>query len=679
MNRLAGETSPYLRQHADNPVDWYTWGDAAFAAARERDVPILLSIGYSACHWCHVMAHESFEDPATASVMNERFVNVKVDREERPDVDAIYMQAVQAMTGGGGWPLTVFLAPDGKPFFGGTYFPDEPRHGMPSFVQLLDSVTEAWRDHRGELDQQAEKLVDAIAVSTKLQPSREILTDDALRGAYAYARDAFDLHLGGFGRAPKFPHAMLIDALLRMHARNRAPETLTMITTSLDAMAAGGIYDHVGGGFARYSTDAAWLVPHFEKMLYDQALLVRAYAHAFLATGDACYQRVVEKTVGYVLRDLRHPDGGFYSAEDADSEGVEGKFYVWSLAEIRSVCGADAGAVIDYFGVTEEGNFEGANILNVPSRDLRRPPEVEQTLPRLYAAREQRVRPGLDDKVLLAWNAFFLDALAEAAAIFDREDWMEAARANVRFLLSSLKKEDGRLLRSWQSDAHEDRRVLAYAEDYAALIEALVTMAEVDDVSWLAVARRVADRLLELFYDDPAAGGAGGFFTTGADAEQLVVRAKDLFDNATPAENSLAAHALLRLATLTGEHRYEEAAVATLRLAGDAMTRQPSAFPYLLGALERYLTPPIEIAVIGDANDPATLGLRREVWRRLLPASVRVAAPPASGGTFTPLLADRALLADRPTAFVCERFACKLPVNTPADLAAQIDDALRTR
>ena len=678
MNRLAGQTSPYLRQHADNPVDWYPWGDEAFEKARAEDKPVLLSVGYSSCHWCHVMAHESFEDPEVAAVMNRLVVSVKVDREERPDVDGIYMQAVQAMTGRGGWPMTVFVDPDGRPFFGGTYFPKEERHGMPGFVTVLEAVDEAWRGRRDDLLEQAGKLTKVIERTGSLgatgdgpAPSPEILA----RG-YESVRAQYDPQFGGFGPAPKFPQAMTLDFLLRTFVRNQAPETLDMVRVSLDAMAAGGMYDQVGGGFHRYSTDAHWLVPHFEKMLYDQALLTSAYLHAHLVTGEPRYRRVVEETIGYVLRDLRHEQGGFFSAEDADSEGVEGKFYLWSLEEIQGMCGADTPEVVRYFGVTEGGNFEDphtgyrGNILHVVDRAVEPPEAVQRAVPKLFAAREKRVRPGLDDKVLLAWNALFLRSVAEAAAAFERDDWMDAARRNARFLLTELRRDDGRLLRSWQ-DGRANH--LAYAEDYAALLEAIVTLAEVDDVSWLADARWVADELLRLFHDDEG----GGFFTTGVDAESLIVRPKEYQDNATPAENSLASTGLLRLAALTGVGRYEVPAEEVLRLLGSVLAEHASAFAYLLGALERLVTPPLEVAVIGDRGGADVL--RREVHGRLLPAAVTVSAAPGAGADVTPLLADRALVDGKATAYVCEHFACRQPVTTPEDLRAQLDAALAAR
>ena len=683
MNRLAAETSPYLRQHADNPVDWYPWGDDAFAKARTEDKPVLLSVGYSSCHWCHVMAHESFEDPDVAAVMNRLYVNVKVDREERPDVDGIYMQAVQAMTGRGGWPMTVFLTPDGRPFFGGTYFPKDDRHGMPGFVRVLEAVDDAWRNRRGDLVEQAGKLTNALerigsfgAAGDGSMPSAEVLVR-----AYDAVRAQYDPQFGGFGPAPKFPQAMTLDFLLRTYVRNQAPETLDMARTSLDAMAAGGMYDQVGGGFHRYSTDAYWLVPHFEKMLYDQALLTGAYLHAHLVTGEPRYRRVVEETIGYVLRDLRHQHGGFLSAEDADSEGVEGKFYLWSLDEIEDVCGDDTAEVVRYFGVTEGGNFEDphtgyrGNILHVVDRGEEPPEVVRRAIPKLLAARNGRVRPGLDDKVLLAWNALFLRTLAEAAAALEHEDWMDAARSNARFLLSELRRDDGRLLRSWQDGrAHH----LAYAEDYAALLEALVTLGEVDDVSWLADARWVAEELLRLFHDEES----GGFFTTGADAAPLIVRPKEYQDNATPAENSLATNGLLRLAALTGVARYELPAAEVLRRLERVLAEHATAFAYLLGALERLVTPPLEVAIVGPPDADGGDGmdaLRREVFTRLLPASVAVTAAAGTGDDLTPLLAQRDLVDGKATAYVCEHFACRRPVTTPAELRDEIDAALATR
>jgi uncharacterized protein YyaL (SSP411 family) len=681
-NRLAGETSPYLRQHADNPVDWMPWGDEAFALARERDVPVFLSIGYSSCHWCHVMAHESFEDAATATMMNERFVNVKVDREERPDVDAIYMQSVQALTGRGGWPMSVWCTPDGRPFYAGTYFPDDDRHGMPSFARVCTAVSEAWRDKRDDVLAQSEQLTAALAEEALRTGTHADLTNAILEQAFSGIRSQFEPTYGGFGRAPKFPQAMTIDFMCRAYVRNRADETRIMITTTLDAMAAGGIHDQLGGGFARYSTDDEWLVPHFEKMLYDNALLTRAYLHGYLVTGEPRYRAVVEDIVEYVLRDMRDPAGGFYSAEDADSEGIEGKFYCWSIDEIRAVCGADADVVIDYFGVTERGNFAdphtgfSGNILHVRERNAEAPVEVERSKSRLLARRATRVRPGLDDKVLLGWNALMLGALIEAAAAFERDDWMDAARTNARFLLTEMRRDDGRLLRSWRAP------YLAYAEDYAGLLEALVTLAEYDDAAWLADARTVAAELLRLFRDPEG----GGFFTTGSDAEQLVVRLKDLFDDATPSANSLAANGLLRLAALTGDTALEEPAVEVMTMLAPSAAAHPNGFANLLGAIERFVTSPAEIAIIGATDDPRTRALRREVTSRLIPASVTLTGSGDATATATavardasPLLAGRELRAGAPTAYVCEHYACRQPVTEPEALRAQLDSVLEGR
>ncbi len=664
MNRLAAETSPYLRQHADNPVDWYAWGDEAFAAARAADRPILLSVGYSACHWCHVMAHESFEDPEVAALMNDLFVNVKVDREERPDVDAVYMEAVQATTGQGGWPMTVFLTPDGRPFFGGTYFPKETRHGMISFPDLCRRVDELWRTRRSDVDQQAGQLTGALGRTALLEPGDDVPGADTLAAAERQLVDQHDPAGGGFGGAPKFPQAMSLDLLVRLLARGGAggapaDAVRAVVETSLDAMASGGIDDHLGGGFARYSVDDRWLVPHFEKMLYDQALLTRAYLHAWQVTGHDRYRHVVEETVGYVLRDLRHPDGGFYSAEDADSEGEEGLFYVWTPDQVMAALDGDADLadeVMAFYGVTPEGNFEGRTILNrVRHRgDLDRPPQVEDARRRLFEARERRVRPGRDDKVLTEWNGLMLAALAEAAAATGREDWLDAAVATGEFLLGSLRRDDGRWLRSWQADG--GARHLAVAADLAALVDAFTRLAEATgEARWVAEAATTADALLDLFWD-PA---RGGLFTTGTDAEQLVARDKDLMDNATPSANSLAAVALVRLAALTGEARYRHHADQILRLAGPVAARHPLAFGHLLAAVDLAVHGGDEVVVARDRSD--LVGL---VQRANLPGAVL-----AWGERYdSPLWAGR----DDGRAYVCRGYTCQLPAADAATLADQL-------
>jgi uncharacterized protein YyaL (SSP411 family) len=678
MNRLVDETSPYLRQHADNPVDWYAWGDEAFADAREADKPVLLSVGYSSCHWCHVMAHESFEDPEVAGLMNELFVNVKVDREERPDVDEIYMEAVQAMTGQGGWPMTVFMLPDGRPFFGGTYFPREARGGMVSFPILCRRIGELWRTQRADVEAQAGQLADALGRTALLDPGQEVPGAAALAAVRHDLVQQHDGAFGGFGTAPKFPQAMSIDVLVRSLApagdgaldgavTDAADETdgpdladvRLVVETTLDAMASGGIYDHLGGGFARYSVDRAWLVPHFEKMLYDQALLARAYLHAWQVTGLDRYLQVVDETIGYVLRDLRHADGGFYSAEDADSEGEEGRFYVWTPDEVVAALDGDtdlAGEVMAFYGVTPGGNFEGRTIPNrlAERGRLDRPDHIEDARRRLLAARERRVRPGLDDKVLTEWNGLMLATLAEAAAATGRSDWLDAAVANGEFLLRALRRDDGRWLRSWQADG--GARHLAFAADHGALVDAFVRLAEATgQARWIGEARTTADALLDLFWD----AERGGVFTTGSDAERLITRNKDLMDNASPGANSLAAVGLLRLAALTGDDRYRNHADQILRLAGPIATRHPTAFGHLLVAVDLAARGVDEVVVTGDRRD-----LVEVAQRMFLPCAVLAWGEPYD----SPLWAGR----DEGAAYVCRNYACQLPASDPGTLTRQL-------
>jgi uncharacterized protein YyaL (SSP411 family) len=654
MNRLADETSPYLRQHADNPVDWRPWGPEAFAEAHATDRPVFLSIGYSACHWCHVMAHESFEDPDTATIVNERFVAIKVDREERPDVDAVYMEAVQAMTGQGGWPLTAFLTPDGEPFFTGTYFPNHPSHGRPSFVQLCDAIDDAWKHRRPDLLEQAAKITEHLR-----RPALGGAGGQASHEMLGSARDelvtAHDLTWGGFGGAPKFPQTMSIEVLLRHHHRTGDPEALAVVMRSLDAMAAGGIHDHLGGGFSRYSVDERWLVPHFEKMLYDQALLARAYLHGWQVTGLARYRGVLDDIVAYLLRDLRHPAGGFYAAEDADSEGVEGKYYVWTPDQIHAVLGLDTDPVMAWWGVTRDGNFEGASILNRlhGSVDDPEPPLVADARRRLLEAREERVRPGLDDKVLTEWNALAIATLAEAGAATGNRIWTQAAVDGGEFLLANLRTTEGRWLRSWQDDGDGGRaRHLALAADHAALLDAFVRLAEATgQARWIDAARSVADRLLDGFWDPDQPG----FFTTGDDGEQLVTRSKDLLDNATPSANSLAAVGLLRLAALTGHAPYAERAEAVVDTIAGAAASHPTAFGHLLAAVDLLVHGIDEVAVAGDA--PA---LVLAVQTRYLPGAVL-----AWGERYdSPLWEGRT----DGQAYVCRNFACQAPVTTAEDL-----------
>src|SRR4051812_6925931 len=653
-NRLASETSPYLKQHADNPVDWYPWGDEAFAEAERRNVPVLLSVGYSACHWCHVMAHESFEDAATASIVNELYVPVKVDREERPDVDAVYMEAVQSMTGQGGWPMTVFMAADGRPFFGGTYYPPRASHGRPGFVELMRAVDDAWRNRRDELLQQADQLAASVRSRSVIDVA-EGETDLApalLDGAYTALGASFDRENGGFGRAPKFPQPTFLELALRAHAHNGSPETLEMVTTTLDAMASGGIYDHLGGGFARYSVDNIWLVPHFEKMLYDQSGLARAYLHAWQVTGEPRYLQVVEETIAYVRRDLAAPGGAFFSAEDADSEGVEGKFYVWTLDEVAEVGGPEA---VAWYGVTAGGNFEGANILTRPVRgDLLRPPEVEAARARLFDRRATRIRPGLDDKVVTEWNAMMISVLAEAGAACDRTDWCDAAVAAAEFLLTRLRDDRGRWLRAWHPEG--GARHLAYAVDHAWLIDAFTRLAEATgEARWIDEARGAADALLALFRDDEA----GGFFTTAHDAEQLIVRSKDVFDGATPSANSVAAVALLRLPALTGIEAYETEGRGVLHLLVPYLESHPTAFTHAVAAVDLAVSGITEIAVVGDRRDLVTA-----VQRQYLPNAVLAWGQPYA----SPLWESRS----DGLAYVCRNYACQAPAGDAPALLAQL-------
>ena len=653
MNRLGQETSPYLRQHKDNPVDWYPWGPEAVSAAADRDVPILLSVGYSACHWCHVMAHECFEDAEVAEVMNRLYVCVKVDREERPDVDSVYMDAVQAMSGRGGWPMTVFMTADGRPFFGGTYFP------KPTFLQLMNAVDDAWRDRRAELIGQADQLTIAIARTSQVEPAQGLPGAEELNGALAQLAQRFDPQFGGFGEAPKFPSTMSLDLMLRAYVATSNPDALAVVTRSLEGMAGGGMYDHLGGGFARYSVDAEWLVPHFEKMLYDQALLVRLYTHAFQVTNDERWKQVVEETVAYVIRDLGQPEGGFSSAEDADSldatgHSHEGIFYTWTKAEIRTVLGPDADAAIEWYGVTPGGNFEGRNILFRPiGSPLERSAEVEAARVALFGARLPRPRPGLDDKVLAEWNGLMFGAIAEAGAALGRADWIERAEQCAQFLCDSMKV-NSRWRRSWQREG--GARHLALAADHAALAEAFITLSAASGKArWIEEAQAVANDLLDHFWDTDN----GGVFTTANDGEQLITRQKDLMDNATPGANSMAANALYRLAALTGERRYHEHANRILQLVGNVMSQAPSAFTHMLCAVEIAHTGLYEVVIVGDRPDLVTA----------LHATWHPNAVLAWGERFdSPLWEGRA----NGNAYVCQNFACQLPATTVEELLQQL-------
>jgi uncharacterized protein len=640
MNRLGAETSPYLLQHADNPVDWYPWGEEAFARARAEDRPLLLSVGYAACHWCHVMEHESFEDDSIARLMNDLFVSVKVDREERPDVDGLYMDAVVAMTGHGGWPMTVFLTPDGRPFYGGTYFPPEPRQGMPSFPQVLQAVAEAYRTRRHELEQQADVLVDAIRQASERPPSGEPLTTALTNGAVPALRRVFDPREGGFGPAPKFPAASTIELLLRRHAATGDEEALSMARLTLDRMAAGGMYDLLGGGFHRYSVDARWLVPHFEKMLYDNALLASAYLHAWVVTGEERYRQVTTETLDYVLRELRLAEGGFASAQDADTDGVEGLTFTWTPEELEEVLGEPHPEWLLPFE-------HGRSILRAE------PPDDARAA--LLAARERRPQPLRDDKALAAWNGLTLAALAEAGSLLGRPDYVDAAVDVAGFLLGPLTNGRGRLLRSYRAG---DARIPGYLEDYANVANGLIELSwATADLRWLEEAHRLAGLLVELFADPDR----GGFYVDAPDGEGLVARRKEFDDHPTPAGNSMAAFVLLRLARLYGDAELERQAVGVFRLARPLMERAPAAVPHLLCALDLHFSAPREIAVVGDSAE-----LRGAALEGYRPNAVFAFAPEPTDSL--PLLAGKTLVDGRPAAYVCESFACQRPVTTAAEL-----------
>jgi uncharacterized protein len=678
-NRLINETSPYLLQHAHNPVDWFPWSEEAFAVARSEQKPVLLSIGYSACHWCHVMEHESFENEAIAKLMNDNFVNIKVDREERPELDQIYMNAVQMMTQHGGWPMTVFLTPDAIPFYAGTYFPPEDRYNMPGFPRVLISVADAFRERPDDISQTAESVLGELKRATALAESNEVLTTDLLNAAYQGIIKNYDATNGAFGGAPKFPPAMTLEFLLHTSYRTGNRQALEIVQHTCRKMADGGIYDQLGGGFHRYSTDARWLVPHFEKMLYDNALLSRLYLHYYQLTREDWAREVAEGILDYVAREMTDPLGGFYSTQDADSEGVEGKFFVWSLAEVETLLGKrDAALFAAYYNVTPDGNFEGANILNikeqlgeVAAREKLTVEQLEAVLVKarkiLFSAREKRMKPTRDEKVLTSWNGLMLASFAEAGAILDRPDYSDIAKKNARFVLNNLRR-DGLLLRSYKDG---QAKLNAYLEDYSFYIDGLLTLFETTgELEWFIEARNLCDVMIEEFWDDEG----GGFFFTGDSHEQLIVRAKDFFDNATPSGNSVAAYVLLRLGLLTTNQDYQRRATTILRLAANGMLRYPSGFGRLLCALDFYLDTPKEIALIGAADSPQTVSLAREIWSRYLPNKVVAQASPKDTDAFEaiPLLQGRSELKGRPTAYVCEHFACKNPVTTPVELAPQL-------
>ena len=632
-NRLADETSPYLLQHAHNPVDWYPWGEEALARARDEEKPILLSIGYAACHWCHVMEHESFEDPATAAAMNARFVNVKVDREERPDLDAVYMEAVVALSGHGGWPMTVFLTPDGEPFFGGTYYPPEPRHGLPSFRQVLEAIAEAWRERREEVARSAAQLVEAVRRSAELRPSNDPLTDGVLSGAVRSLGATFEPTYGGWGRAPKFPNAPSLEFLLR-----RDEETArAMAVKTLDEMAAGGMYDLLGGGFHRYSVDERWLVPHFEKMLYDNALLVPAYLHGWLVTGEPRWREIVEETAEYMLRELALDEGGFASAQDADTDGVEGLTFTWT---------SDEGVPEEYLEPFEHDRY-------IVRGEL--PPELRRGL---FERREERPKPARDDKAVTAWNGLAIAALAEAGRYLDRPEWIDAARRCAEFVLGPLSASNGRLYRTYRAGVAKHT---GFLDDYADVAHGLYELhVATGELRWLEESHRLATLAVELFADDER----GGFFRSPSDGEQLVARTKDLDDHPTPSGNSMLAHVLLRLSRIYGDDELERRAVAVLRLLVNGFRRSPGAFGWGLCALDLHLSPRHELAIAGAPDDEVARGAL-STWA----PNVVVAFGPSDD---VPLLAGKDRVDGKPAVYRCEQFACQAPVTDPAQVRASI-------
>ena len=672
-NQLAHETSPYLLQHAHNPVDWHPWGEEALEIARGDDRPIFLSIGYSACHWCHVMERESFENEETAALMNANFVNIKVDREERPDLDSIYMEAVQAMTGSGGWPMSVFLTPAGQPFYGGTYFPPQPRHGMPSFAQVLLAVADAYKNKRDDLEAQAQRLTDAIGRTGSLSASGGALGVEILDEATGKLLQYFDEQYGGFGDQPKFPQPMTLEFAMSQYRRGGDADVLHIAEHTLQQMAAGGIYDHLGGGFHRYSVDRIWLVPHFEKMLYDNGQLLRSYLHAWQINGRPEHRQVVDETVDYVLREMTSPEGGFYSAQDADSEGEEGKFFVWTAEEIEEILGEEEAELLGRtYGVMPGGNFEGNTILNLKRTVAEVAQEAgatEETIAarlaaarqKLFAVREERVKPERDDKVLTEWNGLMIHALAEVGVVLGREDALEAARKSADFVLAEMSQENGFLFRSYKDGR---ARFNAYLEDYAAFARGLVALYEATfELRWLAEAVRLTKIMQSQFADEVR----GGFYQTGMAHEQLVVRRKDFIDNAIPSGNSMAAELLLRLAKLTGNEEYRNEAARIILIMAAAMAQQPTGFGRMLTALDDLLSPSQEVAVVGSLEDPRTLLLLEEVRRHYLPHTVLALKEPDSENPL-PLLEGRGLVDGEPAAYVCENYACQLPVTGVEEL-----------
>jgi hypothetical protein len=675
MNRLSQATSPYLLQHAHNPVDWYPWGEEALAKAKTEDKPIFLSIGYAACHWCHVMAHESFEDPETAAFMNEHFVNIKVDREERPDIDGIYMKATVAMTGSGGWPMSVFLSHELKPFYTGTYFPPVRRYNMPAFKDVLAGLANAWKNDRAEIEKVGEQVNSHLKLQTKNQSSDSDLKD-YLPAIANTLQSTYDWGYAGWGDAPKFPQAMAVEFLLHHSAANQSDEQIKLIKHCLDAMSRGGMYDVVGGGFSRYSTDNHWRIPHFEKMLYDNALLIRAYLHAWQVTKEPAYQRIVEETLNFISLELTHEQGGFYSSLDADSEGEEGKFYVWSLDEIREVLKEEESDFFEAaYGITAKGNWEGKTVLQRALDDATLaarfklnldavPVKLAESHSRLYSARASRIRPGTDDKILTAWNGLMLAACAEAARALDNKKYLQMAVRNAEFLLSALRP-GGSLRRSWRNGKVTNE---VFLEDYAALILGLLELYQTDfNNKWFVSAQELAVEMIQKFSDPE-----GGFFDTPIEGETLLIRPKDIQDNATPCGNSLACEALLKLAAFTDKGEFRDIAERSLSLVADFVLRYPLGFARWLSAAEFAHGKTKQVAVLGEAGEESFKKMIQFIQQEYRPGVV-VAASPYPIKDHTPaLLNDRILVDNKPTVYVCEGFVCKKPTTELEILKTQL-------
>jgi uncharacterized protein YyaL (SSP411 family) len=661
-NHLKDQTSPYLLQHAGNPVDWYPWSEEALQKARDEERPIFLSIGYSACHWCHVMAHESFEDEGTAAILNEHFVSIKVDREERPDLDQIYMAAVQAMTGSGGWPMSVFLTPEGHPFYGGTYFPPQPRYGRPSFTQVLQAIADAWLTRRAELIDGGQRLVEAIDHRGRTLADgdggigeRIDLNQDTLYSAFRMLQEGFDRSHGGWNGAPKFPQPMALEFLLRYHRSTGSADALEMVTRTLEAMARGGMYDQLGGGFHRYSVDDHWLVPHFERMLYDNAQLARVYLHAWQVTGNKFFCTITEEILDYVVREMTDPRGGFYSTQDADSEGEEGKFFVWTPDEIRDVLGDQADAFMNAYGVTRHGNLEGKNILEFVG-DMDQRLVLAEARRRLFEAREKRVHPGRDEKVLTSWNGLMLAAFAEAARALGRDDYQAVAARSAAFLLRELRQENGRLPHSWKEGA---ARLNGYLEDYAYLIEGLIELYQTTfEPRWFVAAQELAETMIAHFQ-----APGGGFYDTSDDHETLITRPRDLQDNATPSGNAMAVTALLKLAGFTNDLRYVDIAHQSMAQMQPMMSQYPLGFGQWLQTMSYALSKPREIAIVGEPGSRETQALLNVVHDGYQPFQVVALGAPDAQPAAVPLLQDRGLVDGRATAYVCRSFSCRAPAT----------------